>query len=101
MRLSKREREIIRTAVRESFGADARVLLYGSRVDDTRRGGDIDLYIETGLSFQDSFEARTRLALLLQERLDEQRIDILVRHRDMQGDPSPIYRVARERGVPL
>jgi len=99
MRISERERTVIRDAVRAFFGEDAVVYLYGSRMDDTRRGGDIDLYIETRLPFGEAFDARTRLALLLQERLGEQKIDILVRHAGMEGDPAPIYRVARENGI--
>jgi len=37
----------IRTAVAETFGEDANIWLFGSRVDDNKRGGDIDLLIET------------------------------------------------------
>ena len=101
MRLTKREREIIQRAVCDAFGAQARAFLFGSRTDDARRGGDIDLYIESELPFAESFAARTRLGLLLEERLGEQRIDILVRHAGMRGDPAPIYRVARGKGIPL
>ena len=34
-------------AVRRLADADARVSLYGSRLDDSRRGGDVDLLIES------------------------------------------------------
>ena len=50
VRLSEQERRVIRAAVTEHFGKDARVWLFGCRVDDTRRGGDIDLLVETTLS---------------------------------------------------
>ena len=45
MRLTAQQREMIRTAVREVYGEDSRLWLFGSRVDDTRRGGDIDLLV--------------------------------------------------------
>ncbi len=101
MRLSDEERSAIREAVGVAFEGRARVWLFGSRVDDARRGGDIDLYVETDLPFDESYAARTRLSLALEERLGEQKIDILVRHAGMKDDPAPIYRVARETGVPL
>ncbi len=44
MRLTPRQQQIIREAARDVFGTEARVWLFGSRVDDSRRGGDIDLY---------------------------------------------------------
>ena len=46
MRLTPRAREIIRDTTREVFGEAARSRLFGSRVDDSQRGGDIDLLIE-------------------------------------------------------
>ncbi|MGH8586519.1 MAG: hypothetical protein ACREWE_10170 [Gammaproteobacteria bacterium] len=58
-------------------------------------------YVETDLPFERSFPARTQLGLVLEKRLGEQKIDILVRHAGMGGDPAPIYRVARETGVLL
>ena len=35
----------IRTTVAETFGEEANIWLFGSRVDDNKRGGDIDLLI--------------------------------------------------------
>ena len=46
MRLSEFERVQLKKAVREIAGDRALVRLFGSRVDDTRRGGDIDLLVE-------------------------------------------------------
>ncbi len=44
------EVERIEQAARRHFGKEARVWLFGSRADDTQRGGDIDLYIETRMT---------------------------------------------------
>ena len=45
MRLTPDEIEIIRSSARRHFGEGCTVRLFGSRVDDTLRGGDIDLHI--------------------------------------------------------
>jgi hypothetical protein len=52
-------------AVHGNFGASANVCLFGSRTDDTKRGGDIDLHIET--DFDQSTVARR--SALLQKKL--------------------------------
>ena len=44
MRLSTKEISLIKDRVQSIFG-EAVVYLFGSRVDDTKKGGDIDLYI--------------------------------------------------------
>ncbi|MFZ2632135.1 MAG: nucleotidyltransferase domain-containing protein [Desulfosalsimonadaceae bacterium] len=47
MRLSDSEITIIKAAAKKIFGLDARIFLFGSRVENSRKGGDIDLYVET------------------------------------------------------
>ena len=47
MRLTEEQTGIIRRTVREVLGDDARVWLFGSRMDDDKRGGDVDLYVES------------------------------------------------------
>ena len=46
MRLTPGEVEAIKAAAREAFGEDVIVRLFGSRVHDHLRGGDIDLHFE-------------------------------------------------------
>jgi len=57
--------------------AGARVWLYGSRADLTRRGGDIDLLITCeGDAEVDQPALTRRLLLALEDRLGERRIDV-------------------------
>jgi uncharacterized protein len=51
MRLSHRLIVLIKGGIKKSFG-DVSVILFGSRVDDTRKGGDIDLAINTEIGLE-------------------------------------------------
>lgn len=46
MRIPPNQSRIIRETVAEMFGPGARVFLFGSRLDEAARGGDIDLFVE-------------------------------------------------------
>ncbi len=46
MRITQSQRASIVEATREIFGEQSVVRLFGSRADDSRLGGDIDLFIE-------------------------------------------------------
>jgi hypothetical protein len=61
MRLNPHQRQTIKQAVHTCFGADATVRLFGSRIDDSKRGGDIDLLISTSLTDPDAI-ARAEIA---------------------------------------
>ena len=74
MRLTDQERATITETIM-SFDKDARLYLFGSRVDDNRKGGDIDLLVLTDkLTFTDKLKIKARLW----ERLGEQKIDLLI-----------------------
>ena len=47
MRLNSKEIQSIVRIAKEIYGEDVSVYLFGSRTDDTKRGGDIDLFIRT------------------------------------------------------
>jgi len=102
MRLSSSERHAIEIAAREAFPCGTRVVLFGSRVDDTRRGGDIDLLIEPAqvLSADDVVARRSRFIARLYRLLDEQRIDVLVACESVD-DPRPVVKAARRNGMEL
>ncbi|WP_457594162.1 nucleotidyltransferase domain-containing protein [Hydrogenimonas sp.] len=97
MRLKEWEAAAIRECLRSTFGEGAKVSLFGSRIDDTKRGGDIDLYVVVKPLPEDWRQRRSRFWRCLQERLGEQKIDIVVAR-----DPdAAIERIARRDGVEL
>ncbi|MDD5329860.1 MAG: nucleotidyltransferase domain-containing protein [Sulfuricella sp.] len=78
MRLTPPQAEAIRLTVGEVFGKDAEVWLFGSRVDDGARGGDIDLYVESPAPLVDAMAKISRMYAALQAKLGEQKMDIVV-----------------------
>lgn len=94
MRLSEFEPQTIRNTLYEA-DPEGKAYLFGSRADDTKKGGDIDLYFEV------SKELGLKSILALEYHLSSQfqtRVDLLVKR---QGEADkPIYAIAR-KGVPL
>lgn len=79
MRLKPDEVQAIRDCARASFGADAIVRLFGSRVRDDLRGGDIDLHIIAEDSARTSWRAEATFRRALEDRIGEQKVDIILR----------------------
>ncbi len=80
MRLAPHEIAAITETAARVFGPDATVRLFGSRADDRRRGGDIDLYIEVEPGMAD-LRHHTDFSWQLQGRIGEQKIDVLLHER--------------------
>ena len=98
MRLTAEQAEVIRTAVREVYGEDSRLWLFGSRVDDARRGGDIDLLVRPDSSGSYALMDKIRLLGKLERSLGERKIDIVI---EAQDDQRPIVKIAHESGIQL
>jgi predicted nucleotidyltransferase len=97
MRLTPYQQTIIKKLTAEIFGSDVRLMLFGSGVDDTKKGGDIDLYIET----QDSktiLDKKIKLLTVLNLALGEQKIDLVVNNFTKE---KAIYEIAKQTGIKL
>lgn len=99
MRLSNNQQQIIRDTVHEIFGPDAAATLFGSRVDDTARGGDIDLLVQSNKPIQQRERKALQLVARLQIRLGDQPIDVLV--LDPATTRQPVHEEAIRTGVQL
>ncbi len=95
MRLTEDERLLIKSIIAKTFGADAGIWLFGSRLDSTKRGGDVDLYVES--SVEDTYSARLRAIQDLENALPYP-IDLVIREH---GRDLPIYRIAQTQGIRL
>ena len=70
MRLNVRTKRILLDAIEKSFGK-VDVYLFGSRADDTKRGGDIDLALDIDLSKEQMRKKKARFFVeLLKKELD-------------------------------
>ena len=101
MRLTQQQINTIKKATEEIFGPDAHVWLFGSRVDDARRGGDIDLMIETdAIKGRELLRKRIKLLARLKTDLGDQQIDLVVQPARAQTRPH-VVEVARQTGIRL
>lgn len=101
MRLSKTELDIIRQAFHAHFAANDQLWLFGSRVDEAKRGGDLDFYIETQ-QVPPKLAIQSELAFVgeLWRKLGEQKIDTVLKLAG-QPDNLPIFTIAKTTGVRL
>ena len=94
MRLTPAQIADIKSTTAAVLGESARVILFGSRVDDQKKGGDVDLYVEVA---RPVLMQKIRCKIRLQELLDMP-VDLVVKHL---GDTSPISLIARKEGIVL
>lgn len=74
MRLIREEQAVITNAVRQA-DADAQIYLFGSRVNDAAKGGDIDLLV---LSKKINLMTKLEILAQLHLKLGERKIDVAV-----------------------
>jgi predicted nucleotidyltransferase len=102
-RLSQRERDGIRRAVvracAEAAATWRRIVLFGSRADPDRRGGDIDLLVELAPGHEaDTYRLTQRLRLALEDEIGPQRVDLVLDDGRAAGGFADL---ARETGIEL
>lgn len=99
MRLSTLAGSTIRDTVRSVLGPGARVRLFGSRTNDSARGGDIDLLVESDTAIEQPALLAARIGALLQLALGDQRIDVVISAPNLPDQA--IHKIARTTGIAL
>lgn len=94
MRLTPQQQTSIRAIAAANFGVRAPIWLFGSRLDDSQRGGDVDLYLEAAAP---ALMDEIRCKVQLQDALGLP-VDLVVRPPQC---PSVIARHARAQGIQL
>ena len=77
MRLTQNQRNIITTTIKE-FDSNAEIRLFGSRMDDQKKGGDIDIFI---ISSRLSYRNKLAIRYKLKDKLGDRKIDILIKEQ--------------------
>lgn len=94
MRLNSQQSQLIREQIHRFLGDSAVIWLFGSRLDDQKKGGDVDLYVEAP---PHRLLDEIRCKIKLQESLDMP-VDMIVRE---QADSSLIADIAKTQGQKL
>ena len=95
MRITQTQKHIICEMAAKYFGPDVRVWLFGSRVNDQAKGGDIDLYIEPQMqNAADLIMAKLQFLRDLHKKMGEQKIDVVLRRPDSSMD-LPVFQIVQ------
>lgn len=92
---------IIQKAFRMHFLINDTLWLFGSRANLMKKGGDIDLYIETNIN-SPTVATQKKINFLSEilNHIEDQKIDVVLNVRSLNHH-LPIYDVAKTEGVKL
>lgn len=96
MRLTQQQTHLITQAIYRLAGVNARVFLFGSRLNDKARGGDVDILIETETPL--SLIERAKIKLQLESELGMP-VDVIA--QTLGVAPTPFQAIARKHAFRL
>jgi len=93
VRITEHEKNVIIDAVK-STDPDAKVWLFGSRADDSKKGGDIDIGIlSLNVDVMEEIEIRQKMY----DKIGEQKIDIVISKDGQEA----FFKYTVEKGILL
>ena len=99
MRLTSEQIQAIRTGVAQVTGQGAQVWLFGSRLDDQARGGDVDLLLELDAPVDEPAQLAARLSVRISRAMHGRKVDVVVKAPNLMH--MPIHTIAMQEGVRL
>jgi predicted nucleotidyltransferase len=99
MRVTSGQIAEIKSVAAELAGAQARVWLFGSRLHDELKGGDVDLLLECELPVAHPALLAARLSASISRRLGGRKVDVLICAPNLRK--LPIHAIALREGVLL
>ena len=99
MRLTSSQIEVIRNTAQIVFGDTVRVTLFGSRVDDQARGGDVDLMVEVPNVVDEPALMGARVASRVSRAMSGRKVDVILKAPNLKSQP--IHDIAARNGIVL
>jgi len=96
MRLTNNQILAIRQFARQVAGEQSRVRVFGSRLDDAARGGDIDLMLELPEPVENPALMAAQMAALVSRALHGRKVDVLLSAPNLVK--LPIHEIAFKEG---
>lgn len=99
MRLMPHQAKIIRQVISELTEDVVDIRLFGSRLDDGTRGGDIDLLVEFSSPVNEPAWLSAMISGRISRRLGGRKVDVLLGAPNLEH--FPIHDIARKEGIAL
>ena len=99
MRLTPFQIATIRQESAQIAGDAARVWLFGSRVHDDARGGDVDLMLELDDAVAEPAQLSAKLSARVSRAMYGRKVDVLIKAPNLQF--LPIHAIALAQGIRL
>lgn len=96
MRLSDAQIQSIRQITRHVAGGQAQVRVFGSRLDDAARGGDLDLLLELPDPVDHPALLAAQLSAQISRALDGRKVDVILSAPNLMC--LPIHEIAHREG---
>ena len=95
IRLPNEVVKAIKALLKKHFGENVKAWIFGSRVDPTARGGDIDIYVEV-YPYENSLSKKLDFLVELEKIIGEQKVDLVVK---LHGSSDFISLEAKQTGI--
>lgn len=99
MRLTAEQITLIRNVVASLAGVDAGVRLFGSRLDDNARGGDVDLLVEIPHPVEAPAPLAASIAGRISRAMGGRKVDVILLAPNLRRQP--IHDEALREGLAL
>lgn len=96
MRLTDDQTQVIRQLARQVGGNQSRVRVFGSRLDDTAHGGDLDLMLELPDPVDNPALMAAQMAALVSRAMFGRKVDVLLSAPNLMR--LPIHEIAFKEG---
>jgi predicted nucleotidyltransferase len=99
MRITEQQRQFIHNLVTDIGAGSATVRLFGSRLDDQAKGGDVDLLVEYSTPVEHPVQVTAMLGAKVSRMMHGRKVDVLISAPNLNDQP--IHQVAKKEGALL
>ena len=99
MRLTPAQIDTIKSTAQAVLGEGVQITLFGSRVHDDQKGGDVDLMLEVPAAIDEPALMAARVATRVSRAMHGRKVDVLLKAPNLLEQP--IHRIAAQQGVRL
>ena len=99
MRLTEQQIQDIKAIIQAEVGSEASVIVFGSRTDDSKKGGDLDLMVQVPAPVERPALLSAKLSARISKIMHGLKVDVIL--QSPATKIAPIHRIARETGIQI